>query len=73
MKLWEVTHPHTPWKLKCKSKSENNERTRNWGLLINLQHFKGRGVCWSFEMGIRVNDKRVDYSHEPAQTKQQFG
>jgi hypothetical protein len=32
-----------------------------------------RGVCWSPEMGIRMSDKHVTYSHELAQTKQQVG
>jgi hypothetical protein len=34
---------------------------------------KGKGVggaCWSFRMGIRKNDKWVNYSHESIQTKQ---
>jgi hypothetical protein len=29
-----------------------------------------RGVCWSSEMGTRTSDKRVNYSHRLAQTKQ---
>jgi hypothetical protein len=40
-------------------------------MLPNLQHFGGRGVCWSSGMGIRMSDKRVNYSHKLAQTKQQ--
>jgi hypothetical protein len=32
-----------------------------------------KGVCWSFRMGIKTNDKQVNYSHRPTQTKQQVG
>jgi len=32
-----------------------------------------KGVCWNFGMGIRMNDKRVNYSHKFAQTKRQVG
>ncbi len=31
----------------------------------------GKRACWSSRMGIRMNDKQVNYSHECAQTKQQ--
>jgi hypothetical protein len=47
-------------------KGENSGRVKNWGTLFNLQHFGGRGACWSFEMGTRKNDNQVNYSHEPA-------
>ncbi len=36
------------------------------------QHFGGRGVCWNFGMGTRKIDKQVNYSHGPAQIKQQI-
>jgi hypothetical protein len=26
---------------------------RSWGAFPSLQHFEGRRVCWSFEMGLR--------------------
>jgi len=39
--------------------------------LNDSKHFEGRGACWSSGMGIRSNDKRVNYSHIPAQIKQQ--
>jgi len=26
-------------------------------------------ACWSFEMGIKTSDKRVNYSYAPTQTK----
>jgi hypothetical protein len=32
-----------------------------------------RGACWSSGMGTRMNDKRVNYLHRPAQMKQQVG
>jgi len=32
-----------------------------------------RGACWSSEIGIKKNDKRVNYSHRPTQTKPQVG
>jgi len=50
-------------------KHENNKRIKNWGRLLSSQHFKGRGACWSSEMGSRKSDKQVNYSHELAQTK----
>jgi hypothetical protein len=28
-------------------------------------------ACWN--SGIKMNDKQINYSHEPAQTKQQVG
>jgi hypothetical protein len=65
---------HTPKfldRLNCKSKGENNERIMNWGTFPNTQHFEGRGVCWSFGMGTRRIGNWVNYSHGPAQTKQQ--
>ncbi len=39
----------------------------------SLQHFGGRGACWNFRMGTRKIDKQLNYSHGPAQTKQQVG
>jgi hypothetical protein len=30
----------------------NNRRVRSWGTLPILQHFGGRGACWSFGMGL---------------------
>ncbi len=34
---------------------------------------KGRKVCWSSRMGSKTDDKQVNYSHGPAQTKQLVG
>jgi hypothetical protein len=31
------------------SKGENNERRRNWGMLLSSQHFNGRGRAWTLE------------------------
>jgi hypothetical protein len=54
-------------------KGENSERTRSWGTFFGSQHLGGRGACWNSKMGTRKNDKKVNYSHGPAQTKQQVG
>ncbi len=56
--------------LNCESKGEDIKRKRSWSVLLGWQHFKGRGACWSFEMGIRKIDKQLNYSHGLAQTKQ---
>jgi hypothetical protein len=55
------------------SKGENNERRRSSGVLLDSQHFRVRGVCWSSKMGTKKIDKQIIYSHELAQTKQQVG
>jgi len=34
-------------------KGEDIGRRKSWGVLLGSQHFKGRGVCWSSEMGLR--------------------
>jgi len=34
---------------------------------------KVRNACWSSEMGTKMSDKWVNYSHGPAQNKQQVG
>jgi hypothetical protein len=34
---------------------------------------KVRNACWSSEMGTKMSDKWVNYSHGPAQSKQQVG
>jgi len=52
---------------------ENNPTIRNWGMLPGSQHFGGKGACWSFEMGTKKSDKKINYSHRHAQTKQQVG
>ncbi len=54
-------------------KGENSGRTRSWGTPPGSQHFGGRGACQSSRIWIRKNDKQVNYSHEPIQTKQQVG
>jgi hypothetical protein len=68
-----VTHPQAPRWTHYKSKGEYSERRKSWGALPNSLHFGGRGVCWSSGMGTRKIDKQLNYSHEPAQTKQQVG
>jgi hypothetical protein len=66
---------HTFWRtpilfiiLKCESKGENNGR-RNRDMFISLHNFKGKRACWNSKMGNTMSDKRVNYSHELAQTK----
>ncbi len=39
--------------LNYKSKGEDNGRRRSWGMFPSLQHFGGKGVCQSSEMGLR--------------------
>jgi hypothetical protein len=34
---------------------------------------KVKKACWNSKIGIRMNDKQVNYSHGPTQTKQQVG
>jgi hypothetical protein len=70
-KPWNMNW-HTPklfGRFNCESKCENNERIRSWGTFPSSQHFGGRRACWSSGMGIRKNDKQVNYSHRLAQTK----
>jgi hypothetical protein len=50
-----------------------NNKKGSWGTVCNLHHFRGKEGCQSSEMGIRMNDKRVNYLHKHAQTKQQVG
>jgi hypothetical protein len=38
----------------------------------DLQHFVGRGACWSSGMGLGITTS-INYSHGHAQTKQQVG
>jgi len=51
----------------------NIGRIRSWGTLLGLEHFGGKGACWSSGIGIRKSDKQVNYSHGPSKTKQQVG
>jgi len=41
----------------------------------SLVHNTSRVIraCWSFRMGIKTNDKCVNYSYQYVQTKQQVG
>ncbi len=66
-----MTHLTLLERLEYESENENNERRKRWGMLLSSQHSEGRGACWNFRMGIKTNDKWVNYSHKPAQTKQQ--
>ncbi len=38
--------------LNYEPKGEDIGRRRSWGALFSSQHFGGRGVCWSSEMGL---------------------
>ncbi len=40
-------------------------------MCFGSQHFGGKGACWNFEMETKKSDRKINYSHEPAQTKQQ--
>jgi len=64
----ELMHPKLLVRLKCEFEDENIKR-RSGDTFLNLQHFQSRRTCWSFEMGTRMSDKCVNYSHKPAQTK----
>jgi hypothetical protein len=46
---------------------------KSWGAFPGLQHFKGKKVCQSFEMGTIKIDKQINYSYKPTQTKSQIG
>ncbi len=50
-----VMHPTLLERLKGEFGSENNKK-RNWGTLLTLQHFGGKGACWSSRMGTRTNN-----------------
>jgi hypothetical protein len=47
------------------------QKERKLDTFLNSLHFKGRGACWSSRMEIRKIDMELNYSHGPAQTKQQ--
>jgi len=54
-----------------KVKTTEGEKVEACYLVSNIPRI--RGVCWSSKMGTRKIGKQVNYSHEPAQTKQQVG
>jgi hypothetical protein len=72
-RTYKNPHPTLLERLKCKFQSENGGRKNSLGTFYSLEHFGGRGVCWSSGMGTRKSDKQVNYSHRLAQTKQQIG
>jgi hypothetical protein len=47
-----MTHSQALWWTQMWVRNENNRKARNWGTFPGLQHFWGRGVCWSFGMGL---------------------
>jgi hypothetical protein len=67
------TPPKLLDRLNYKSKGENNERIRNWVCSLACNTLGVKRHCWGFGMGIRISENLVNYSHEPAQTKQQVG
>ncbi len=46
---------------------------KNWGTFLGSQHFGGRKAYQSSGIWIRKNDKQINYSHRPTQTKQHVG
>jgi len=59
--------------LNYESQGEKLRKDKELSTLLGSQHFEGRKMCWSSEMGTRMNDKRVNYSHKPTHTKHQVG
>jgi len=51
-----------------KVKTTKEEKIRAHYLVCST--FRVKGVCWSSKMGIRTNDKHVNYSYQFTQTKQ---
>jgi hypothetical protein len=47
------------------------ERVEVCSLIRNISGIKM--TCWNSRMGTGMNDKQINYSHGPAQTKQQVG
>jgi hypothetical protein len=56
-------YPKLLLRVKCKCKGENNIKKESGDTLFSLQHFGGKGVCWSSGMGTRASDKQVNYLH----------
>jgi len=42
-------------------KGENNGKIRNWACSLAHNTLRVEGACWSFRMGIKKSDKRVNY------------
>jgi hypothetical protein len=70
LSTWVDAPPNFLMNLTANPKGENNEKIRSWGTLPSSWHFGGRGACWSFEVGTRNNENKINHSHGPAQTKQ---
>ncbi len=67
---------HTPSSLmdsimNPKVKTTKREKVGACSLVNNISGVKG--ACWSPKMGTKKIGKQVNYSHEPAQIKQQVG
>ncbi len=54
-----------------KVKTMEEEKVGAHSITCNI--FGVRRMCWSFRMGIRTNDKCVNYSYQFLETKQQVG
>ncbi len=56
--------------LNRESKGEDNEKKRSWGALSTSQHLGVEGRVGVPDWDYRTSNKRVNYSHWLAQTKQ---
>ncbi len=45
-------HSQAPGQTQMRVQGENNGKARSQGMIPDLQHFRGRGACQSFEMGL---------------------
>jgi hypothetical protein len=54
-----------------KEKTTEEKKVEVYSLIHNTSGV--RRPRWNFEMGTRMNDKWVNYSYGPTQTKQQVG
>ncbi len=45
-------------KPKCGSHSETTKEEKTWNTFLSSQHFKGRRVCYIFEMGLKRTHKK---------------
>jgi hypothetical protein len=65
-----MMHPQLLDGLNYESKGWKQQKDKESGTPPSSQHFGGKGACLSSEIRTRKNDKQVNYSHEPTQTKQ---
>jgi len=68
----QMTHLHIPWKTQMQVWKWKQQQKNELGLCSLVRNtLEVRKACWSFWMEIKASDKRVNYSHELAQNKQQ--